>query len=132
MVVELLCCTSCYGSLLEVNPFTSPICHLLIPFPQLSLTLLSQTSHAGVVAAVGEVFHRFATVWASMNATASITNALYSAHIVWRNRGMQVRSLLAPLVEMDGGRHLDESARALVAADISSFAHVSLHDELLA
>ncbi|KAG6370976.1 hypothetical protein JVT61DRAFT_10690 [Boletus reticuloceps] len=106
MVVELLCCTSCCGSLLE-----------------LSLTVLSQTSHAGVVGAVGEVFHRFATVWTSMNATSNITNALYSAHVVWRNRGMQVRSLLALLVEMDGGRHLDESARALVAADISSFAH---------
>lgn len=96
---------------------------------QLSLSILSQTSHAGVVAAVGEVFHRFATVWTSMNATSGITNALYSAHVVWRNRGMQVRSLLALLVEMDGGRHLDEPARTLVAADISSFAHVSLCDE---
>lgn len=44
---------------------------------------------------------------------------------------MQVRSLLALLVEMDGDRHLDESARALVTADISSFAHVSFKfDEL--
>ena len=42
---------------------------------------------------------------------------------------MQVRSLLALLVEMDGGRYLDGSARALVAADISSFAHVSRYDE---
>ena len=93
--------------------------------------MLSQTSHAGVVAAVGEVFHRFATVWTSVNATSIITNALYSAHVVWRNRGMQVRSLLALLVEMDGDRHLDESARALVTADISSFAHVSFKfDEL--
>lgn len=64
-----------------------------------------------------------------MNATSSITNALYFAHGVWRNRGMQVRSLLALLVEMDGGRYLDGSARALVAADISSFAHVSLCDK---
>ncbi|KAG8221691.1 hypothetical protein J3R82DRAFT_1977 [Butyriboletus roseoflavus] len=106
VLVELLRCTCCYGSLLE-----------------LSLSVLSQTSHAGVVAAVGEVFHRFANVWTSMNATSGITNALYSSHVVWRNRGMQVKSLLALLVEMDGGRHLDESARALVAADISSFAH---------
>lgn len=64
-----------------------------------------------------------------MNATSGITNALYSSHVVWRNRGAQVRSLLTLLVEMDGGRHLDESARTLVAADISSFAHVSLYDD---
>ncbi|KAG6369136.1 hypothetical protein JVT61DRAFT_14228 [Boletus reticuloceps] len=38
--------------------------------------------------------------------------------------------MLALLVDMDECRHLDESARALVAADISSFAHVSLYDEL--
>jgi mediator of RNA polymerase II transcription subunit 12 len=38
---------------------------------------------------------------------------------------MQVRFLLALLVEKDAGRHLDEAARTLVAADISSFAHVS-------
>ena len=61
-----------------------------------------------------------------MNATSGITNALYSAHVVWRNRGMQVRSLLALLIELDGGRYLDGSARALVDTDISSFAHVSL------
>lgn len=42
---------------------------------------------------------------------------------------MQVRSLLALLVEMDRDRYLDGSARALVAADIPSFAHVSLYDE---
>lgn len=96
---------------------------------QLSLSVLSSTSQLGVVAAVGEVFHRFATIWASMNATNGITNALYSAHLVWKNRGMQVRSLLALLVEMDGGHHLDESARALVATDIASFAHVSLYDD---
>ncbi|KIK91304.1 hypothetical protein PAXRUDRAFT_830959 [Paxillus rubicundulus Ve08.2h10] len=110
-VVELLCVTRCYGSLLE-----------------LSLSVLSQTSHAQVVTAVGEVFHRFATVWTSMNATSTIANALYAAHVVWRNRGMQVRFLLALLVEMDAGRHLDEAARTLVAADISSFAHALAPD----
>ncbi|KAF9219563.1 hypothetical protein BS17DRAFT_760662 [Gyrodon lividus] len=111
IVVELLCTTSCYGSLLE-----------------LSLLVLSQTSHAEVVTAVGGVFHRFATVWTSMNATSTITNALYAAHVVWRNRGLQVRSLLALLVEMDAGRHLGEAARTLVAADISSFAHALAPD----
>ncbi|KAF9231909.1 hypothetical protein BU15DRAFT_55624 [Melanogaster broomeanus] len=110
-VVELFCATSCYGSLLE-----------------LSLSVLSQTSHPDVVTAVGEVFHRFHVVWTSMDATSTITNALYAAHVAWRNRGVQVRSLLALLVEMDAGRHLDETARTLVAADISSFAHALAPD----
>lgn len=43
---------------------------------------------------------------------------------------MQVRSLLTLLAEMDGGRYLDEPAKSLVAADASSFAHVSLYDVL--
>ncbi|KIJ67463.1 hypothetical protein HYDPIDRAFT_108239 [Hydnomerulius pinastri MD-312] len=109
--VELASSTGCYGSLLE-----------------LSLSVLSQTSHAEVVTAVGEVFHRFATVWTSMNVTNTITNALYAAHMIWRNRGMQVRSLLALLAEMDAGRYLDDAARALVTADISSFAHALAPD----
>ncbi|KAH7888428.1 hypothetical protein F5I97DRAFT_1803562 [Phlebopus sp. FC_14] len=105
-VVELLSCTNCYGSLLE-----------------LSLSALTQTSHAELVVAVGEVFHRFATIWTSMNCANMITSALYAVHLVWRTRGMQVRCMLSLLVEMDAGRHLDEAARALVAADISSFSH---------
>lgn len=92
---------------------------------QLSLSVLSQTFNAQVILTVGEVFHRFATVWTSMNCTAAITSALYSAHMVWKNRGMQVRSLLALLVQMDAGRHLDASARLQINTDITSFAHVS-------
>lgn len=105
-VVELLSFTNCYGSLLE-----------------LSLSVLSQTSNAQMILTVGEVFHRFATVWTSMNCTGAITSALYSAHMVWKNRGMQVRSLLALLVQMDAGRHFDESVRLQINTDITSFSH---------
>ncbi|KAI6169577.1 hypothetical protein EDD17DRAFT_1784529, partial [Pisolithus thermaeus] len=104
IVAELLSCTNCYGSLLE-----------------LSLSVLSQTSNSQIIEVVGEVFHRFATVWTSMGCTGAIATALYSAHVGWKNRGMRVRSLLALLIQMDAGRHLDESERAQITADISSF-----------
>ncbi|KAI6044642.1 hypothetical protein EDC04DRAFT_2641397 [Pisolithus marmoratus] len=97
IVVELLSCTNCYGSLLE-----------------LSLSVLSQTSNSQITEVVGEVFHRFANVWTSMGCTG---------HMEWKNRGMRVRSLLALLIQMDAGRHLNESARAQITADISSFTH---------
>lgn len=111
IVAELLSCTKCYGSLLE-----------------LSLSVLSQTSNPQIIQVVGEVFHRFATVWTSMGCTGAITTALYSAHMEWKNRGMRVRSLLALLIQMDAGRHLDESARAQITADISSFTHALAPD----
>ena len=38
---------------------------------------------------------------------------------------MQVRSLLALLVQMDAGRHFDESVRLQINTDITSFSHVS-------
>ena len=42
---------------------------------------------------------------------------------------MRVRSFLALLTELDGGRYLDGSARALTEMDMSLFAHVSLRNE---
>ncbi|KAI6121312.1 hypothetical protein F5141DRAFT_1186585 [Pisolithus sp. B1] len=111
IVAELLSCTNCYGSLLE-----------------LSLSVLSQTSNSQIIEVVGEVFHRFATVWTSMGCTGAITTALYSAHVGWKNRGMRVRSLLALLIQVDAGRHLDESERAQITADISSFTHALAPD----
>ncbi|OAX39947.1 hypothetical protein K503DRAFT_781763 [Rhizopogon vinicolor AM-OR11-026] len=104
--VELLKYTNSYGSLLE-----------------LSLSVLSQTSHAELLTAVGEVFHRFATIWTSMNVTGIITSALYSAHLLWRTRGVQTRSLLALLIEMDDSRQLDSTARTQVENDIAAFTH---------
>lgn len=111
IVAELLSYTNCYGSLLE-----------------LSLSVLSQTSNPQIIEVVGEVFHRFATVWTSMGCTGAITTALYSAHVGWKNRGMRVRSLLALLIQVDAGRHLNESERAQISADISSFTHALAPD----
>lgn len=102
--VELLKYTHNYGSLLE-----------------LSLSVLSQTSHAELLTAVGEVFHRFATTWTAMNATGMITSALYSTHLLLRTQGGKTRSLLTLLIEMDDGRQLDATARTQVENDIASF-----------
>ncbi|EGO25090.1 hypothetical protein SERLADRAFT_368519 [Serpula lacrymans var. lacrymans S7.9] len=104
--VELLDMTKCFGSMLE-----------------LSLIILEHASSVDLLTAVNETFHRFATIWTSMNVTGTITAALHAAHLVWRTRGIQMRSLLALLVEMDNGRHLDVTSREHVAADIASFTH---------
>jgi len=60
-----------------------------------------------------------------MDATATITTALHTAHQVARSRGIQSRILLALLVEIDNGRHLDAPSREHVSADIAAFTHVS-------
>jgi mediator of RNA polymerase II transcription subunit 12 len=58
-----------------------------------------------------------------MNVTGIITSALYSAHLLWRTRGVQTRSLLTLLVEMDHCRQLDSTARTQVENDIAAFTH---------
>jgi mediator of RNA polymerase II transcription subunit 12 len=60
-----------------------------------------------------------------MDAAANITAALHGAHQVARSRGIQSRALLALLVEIDNGRHLDAPSREHVSADIAAFTHVS-------
>lgn len=78
------------------------------------------------MASVIETFHRYVTIWTCMNAAATITAALYTAHQMGRTRGIQSRILLALLVEIDNGQHLDTPSREQVSADIAAFAHVSL------
>lgn len=102
--VELLRYTHSYGSLLE-----------------LSLSVLSQTSHAELLTAVGEVFHRFATIWTAMNATGTIASTLYSTYLLWRTQGGKARSLLTLITEMDHGRQLDATAKTQVENEIAAF-----------
>ncbi|KAG1807752.1 hypothetical protein EV424DRAFT_1543731 [Suillus variegatus] len=104
--VELLSYTHSYGSLLE-----------------LSLSVLSQTTHAELLTAVGEVFHRFATIWTAMNVTGTITSTLYSTYLLWRTQGGKTRSLLTLIIEMDNGRQLDATAKTQVDNDIAAFTH---------
>ncbi|KAH7905552.1 hypothetical protein BJ138DRAFT_1072652 [Hygrophoropsis aurantiaca] len=104
--VELMHHTQCYGSLLD-----------------LSLLVLSHTLHSDTLVAVSEVFHRFATIWTSMNVTGTVTAALYATHLVWRTRGVLTRSLLALLVEMDDGRYLEAGERTQIAGDTATFTH---------
>ena len=121
--VEVLQYTNNYGLLLKVNPLLPPTYVASTTLVQLSLSLLSQTPHAELLTAVGEVFHRFATVWTSMNVTGIIASAHYSAHLLGRTRGVQTRSLLTLLVEMDDGRQLDSTARTQIEDDVATFTH---------
>lgn len=59
-----------------------------------------------------------------MRSAVIITAALYNAHQVARTRGIQSRALLALLVEIDNGQHLDASSRRHISADIAAFTHV--------
>ena len=88
--------------------------------------MLEHATTTDMLMVVIEMFHRHLDVWASMNAIGTIITALYSAHQLWRSRGVQSRALLALLVKLDNGHHLDDVSREHVAADISAFAHVSI------
>jgi mediator of RNA polymerase II transcription subunit 12, fungi type len=77
-----------------------------------------------MLTAVIETIYRYVDIWACMERTASIATALYASHQLWRAQGVQSRKLLALLVEIDNGRHLDRASRAHVAADTSSFKDV--------
>lgn len=77
------------------------------------------------MAAVIETFHRYVTIWTCMGSAGTITAALYTAHQMARTRGIQSRILLAMLVEIDNGQHLDAPSREHVSADIAAFTHVS-------
>lgn len=68
-----------------------------------------------------DTLHRFATIWACMNAIGNIITALDTAHQVWKARGVQSRPLLSLLLELDGGRYLADASRQNITADIKAF-----------
>jgi mediator of RNA polymerase II transcription subunit 12 len=76
--------------------------------------------------AVIDTLHRFATIWACMNAIGTIITALDTAHQVWKVRGVQSRPLLSLLLEFDDGRYLSDVTRKHITADITAFTLVSL------
>jgi mediator of RNA polymerase II transcription subunit 12 len=105
--VELMVHAQCFTSILE-----------------LVLAILEHVTTADLLIAVVETVHRYATIWTCMNAMGSIAAALYTTHQVWRTRGIQSRPLLALLIDIDNGRHLDKGAREQVATDIAAFSQV--------
>jgi mediator of RNA polymerase II transcription subunit 12, fungi type len=71
-----------------------------------------------------DILHRFATVWACMDAMSQIVSALDSAHQVWRARGVRSRPLLGLILEFDHGRFLGDASRERVIADLASLSLV--------
>lgn len=100
------------------SPFTV---HCWLKSVQLTLCMLEHSTTVDLLTAVIDTLHRFATLWASMDLMGSIINGLYSAHHLWKIRGIQSRALLALLMEFDHGRYLTETSREQILADISSF-----------
>lgn len=99
-------------------------------FIQLNLFMLEHPSTPETMTAVIETIHRYSIIWTSMNAVSILTHALYSAHQVSREKGIQSRALLMLLSELDTGRFLDSPSREHVAADFAALAHVSHNIDL--
>ncbi|KAF5386158.1 hypothetical protein D9615_002361 [Tricholomella constricta] len=102
--VELMAQTECFHCILD-----------------LALSLLEHTTTLDLLIAVIDTLHRFATIWACMNAMGSIITALDKAHQVWKARGIQSRPLLSLLLEFDIGKHLNEASRDRITSDITVF-----------
>ncbi|EPQ57624.1 hypothetical protein GLOTRDRAFT_137894 [Gloeophyllum trabeum ATCC 11539] len=103
--ITLLELVKCYESILEM-----------------SLLALQHVTTSEMLTAVLETLRRHLKVWICMDATGSITSALYEAHQYWRHQGIQTRALLDLLTEMDAGRHLDQASRDQLEADVASLA----------
>lgn len=91
---------------------------------QLTLAVLEHTATVDLLAAVVGSLHRFATIWACMDAMRVIVKALYAAHQLWKSRGVRSRPLLSLLVEFDRGLYLDDRDREIVLTDNSAFSLV--------
>ncbi|TFK53918.1 hypothetical protein OE88DRAFT_1717321 [Heliocybe sulcata] len=104
--VTLFELVKCYESLMEI-----------------SLLALRLVQSSAMLTAVIETLRRHTNVWVCMNATGTITSALYEAHQYWRHHGIQTRVLLDLVKSMDAGLHLDQTSRVQLETDISSLFH---------
>ncbi|RDB24995.1 Mediator of RNA polymerase II transcription subunit 12 [Hypsizygus marmoreus] len=87
----------------------------------LTLSLLEHSITIDLLIAVIDTLHRFAVIWASMNAMGQIIFALDTAHQSWKARGIQSRPLLSLLLEFDNGRYLSMASRDRITTDITAF-----------
>ncbi|KZT24227.1 hypothetical protein NEOLEDRAFT_1067868 [Neolentinus lepideus HHB14362 ss-1] len=105
-IVALFELIKCYESIMEI-----------------SLLALECVQTNEMITAVIETFRRHMNIWVCMNATGTITSALYEAHQYWRHQGNQTRALLDLVKDMDAGRHLDQASRDQMETDISSLSN---------
>ncbi|KAI0688045.1 hypothetical protein BC835DRAFT_1419486 [Cytidiella melzeri] len=102
----LLARCRCYGTMLE-----------------LTLSTLEHASSNELLTAVLRTLRQHVEVWACMDTMKSITSALFSAHTVWKTRGVRSRPLMKLLIELDDGRLLEHTAREQVLTDLTAFAY---------
>ncbi|KAI0958249.1 hypothetical protein AcV7_004122 [Taiwanofungus camphoratus] len=95
-----------YGSLLDLTLFT-----------------LGRASTTELLTVVIETLRQHIEVWACMNVMKTIAESLYTAHQVWRTRGIRTRALLYFVIEVDNERYLEPVAREHVLADVSAYTH---------
>lgn len=76
--------------------------------------------------AVTETLRRHTAIWASMNVSSTIAQALYTSHQTWKSRGIYSRTIPPLLLEIDVGQYLDESSRQQIVADMAHYAQVGI------
>jgi mediator of RNA polymerase II transcription subunit 12 len=86
--------------------------------------MLERSTTIHELTVVLSALRRYLIIWTCMGTTGAIATALYSAHQVWKSRGLQSRGLLDLLLVVDNNRFLDNIARDHIAADVSAFTHV--------
>lgn len=67
-----------------------------------------------------ESLRRGMNLWTCMDAVHGIVQGLHAAHHAWKGRGVHIRCLVNLLLEIDGGRFLDDDARHHVIEDAAS------------
>lgn len=88
--------------------------------------MLHNSNTLELLTAVMDTLNRFATIWACMDVMGQIVDSLFSAHQVWKTRGIQSRQLFVLLMEFDNRRYLSDECREQLSADLSSFTIVSV------
>lgn len=117
--------TKCFHSLLEVGGIVSGNpANFLNHVGQLILCMVERCNDVGSMNALVGTFCRYGTVWTCMDTMPMIVQALETAHLAWKSRGVPSRPLLALLMKFDNGRYLSDSSRDKLVADIDAFTAV--------
>lgn len=87
--------------------------------------MLERCSTEELLLALIDTFRRHAVIWASMDVKGLIIAALDTVYHSWKSRKITSMSLLALLIEFDGGRYLSDLSREEVRTDSTKFSRVS-------
>lgn len=91
---------------------------------QITLDVVRQATTTDLLMASVESLRRGMNLWSCMDAVNNIVQSLQAAHHAWKARGVHIRCLVNLLLDVDGGRFLDDVARHQLIEDAVHFAQV--------